>query len=387
MEYWPPILSNSLWILPNEQYRKFQTMKQIAKKIGFSLVICIAVIGIIEGVLGWTGLAKKFYSHRQSISPIIVRDPVLSWVLKPGIDTIYGDVQVRTGKMGFRGGDPNPQIQSKILCLGDSVTFGWNVSEDESFPAQLEALLISRYPGGLNVINAGIPGHSSHQGRLRIENLIKRFRPEHAILCYGINDRFPSKLTDRECQAGFAKTINLIKKSQIFTLLSAFQPAGSQIRPEPQNIPNAVTHRVTAHQFEENIDWMIKICRNNNVRVILISEYVNNLGCLKDAYHGVLEKIAGKEHIDLVDCVALLNPLDIQIIQKNTESQKQENNLVVKPEIVISKEEKEKRINIELMSLDRYEKDTGIMLDPYHPNASGYRMIAEAMAVFLIDKI
>lgn len=355
-------------------------MREIAKKIGFSFVTCIVIIGILEGLLAWTGLAKKLYATRQSISPIMVRHPVLSWVLKPNLDTMYGDIHVSTGKMGFRGKDPSSPIQSPILCLGDSVTFGWDVPEDDSFPAQLETILVSRYPQGMEVINAGVPGHSSHQGRLRIKNLIKRFKPECIVLCYGINDRFPAMLTDRECQSRFSKTLNLIKNSHIFTLLTAFQPTNSQIRPEPQNIQNAITHRVPVDHFEQNIRWMIETCRTYNTKVVLLSEYVNNIGNLKDSYHWVLEKISEKEHIGLIDCVALLNPFDIQVQNKNIESHTNGKNPVIQPEVTVLDEEKGKRINIELMSFDRYEKDVGIMLDPYHPNALGYRKIAEAIA-------
>lgn len=59
---------------------------------------------------------------------------------------------VSTNSQGFRG----PEIQEKksglrILCLGDSVTFGWGVEQDESYPALLARSL------NIEVINAGVP--------------------------------------------------------------------------------------------------------------------------------------------------------------------------------------------------------------------------------------
>ena len=59
---------------------------------------------------------------------------------------------VSTNAQGFRG----PELQetkssTRILCLGDSVTFGWGVAQEESYPALLAQSL------SLEVINAGVP--------------------------------------------------------------------------------------------------------------------------------------------------------------------------------------------------------------------------------------
>lgn len=59
---------------------------------------------------------------------------------------------VSTNSLGFRSPEVlNPKKGVRILCLGDSVTFGWGVSEEESYPALLHKSL------GVEVINAGVP--------------------------------------------------------------------------------------------------------------------------------------------------------------------------------------------------------------------------------------
>ncbi|MFP5238269.1 MAG: hypothetical protein ACLGQW_00420 [Acidobacteriota bacterium] len=46
----------------------------------------------------------------------------------------------------------------RVLCLGDSFTFGVGVNDGEAYPPQLEAMLRGRYPGrDIEVINAGMP--------------------------------------------------------------------------------------------------------------------------------------------------------------------------------------------------------------------------------------
>ena len=46
----------------------------------------------------------------------------------------------------------------RVLCLGDSFTFGVGVNDSEAYPAQLEGMLRAKYPGReIEVVNAGMP--------------------------------------------------------------------------------------------------------------------------------------------------------------------------------------------------------------------------------------
>ena len=59
---------------------------------------------------------------------------------------------VNTGPKGLRGdGYHNPKKGLRIVCVGDSITFGWGVTENEAYPAQLQHIL------GVEVLNAGMP--------------------------------------------------------------------------------------------------------------------------------------------------------------------------------------------------------------------------------------
>lgn len=58
---------------------------------------------------------------------------------------------VTTGSQRLRGGDPGPVSGRRVICIGDSVTFGWGVEVEASWPSQLGKLL------GVDVVNAGVP--------------------------------------------------------------------------------------------------------------------------------------------------------------------------------------------------------------------------------------
>lgn len=90
---------------------------------------------------------------------------------------------VSTNSRGFRGPEVSvPAEGPRVLCVGDSVTFGWGVSEPESYPARLRSLL------SVDVVNAGVPAlKPDHMGAwieqnasaLDIDALIFTARPNH----------------------------------------------------------------------------------------------------------------------------------------------------------------------------------------------------------------
>jgi len=69
-----------------------------------------------------------------------------------------------------------------ILAFGDSLTYGYGVSHDKSYPAILSSLT------GHKVINAGNNGDTSSEGLRRLPKLLEDSSIKLMILCFGGND-------------------------------------------------------------------------------------------------------------------------------------------------------------------------------------------------------
>ncbi len=73
-----------------------------------------------------------------------------------------------------------------VLAFGDSLTAGYGVKEEESYPSRLQVKIASAgFPH--KVVNAGVNGDTTAGGVRRIDWLMK-YEPEVVILALGAND-------------------------------------------------------------------------------------------------------------------------------------------------------------------------------------------------------
>jgi hypothetical protein len=129
------------------------------------------------------------------------KDPVLITSLVKGFQGFEHGVHVRINKQGFRGSEFSANRHENpctILCMGDSITFGWAVEETDTYPVQLSRLLNSYSTNqAFKVINAGVPTHTSFQGYLRMFRTdLLELQPDIIVISYGFNDMTPHPVTD-----------------------------------------------------------------------------------------------------------------------------------------------------------------------------------------------
>ncbi|MFQ5418538.1 MAG: hypothetical protein ACE5FL_16040, partial [Myxococcota bacterium] len=98
-------------------------------------------------------------------------DPLLGWVPAAGTsgDANVWRKPVTIDAAGVRSNGAERPAGTGILAVGDSFTFGDEVGDRDTWPAQLEALI------GRPVINGGVFGYGFDQITLRAEALLDRF--------------------------------------------------------------------------------------------------------------------------------------------------------------------------------------------------------------------
>ncbi len=83
---------------------------------------------------------------------------------------------------------PSLYAQEKILILGDSLTEGHNLNEEDSFPSQLQDILNKEYrKKKFKVINGGVSGSTTASGLSRLKWFMKA-KPKVMVLALGAND-------------------------------------------------------------------------------------------------------------------------------------------------------------------------------------------------------
>ncbi len=93
---------------------------------------------------------------------------------------------ITTTNIGSRwtGADLNDTTKIRIACLGGSTTFCVMVSDEESWPTQLQKKLGNKYA----VINYGCPGYSTVENIIQMSLIVPEVKPDLVIFYEGWND-------------------------------------------------------------------------------------------------------------------------------------------------------------------------------------------------------
>ncbi len=126
--------------------------------------------------------------------------------------------------------DAHPAASARtVLCLGDSVTFGYSLSDDEAYPAVLQGALDRIQPGKWNVRNAGTNGYNLALVRQRLSQLARDgVRPDVILLGYCFNERpsWPGDQLDDDQNARIVRRVRLKNTLRRLALYNFFLDTG-----------------------------------------------------------------------------------------------------------------------------------------------------------------
>ena len=147
-----------------------------AREVAFAAAVAILVLGAIEAAFRLAPARREKYEEFYDD----IYD--LSYAMVPGAINPYSPIRESLNTFGFRGAnypEAKPPGAFRVVCLGDSCTFGFKVAPEESYPAKLEQGLRAAHPGlRIEVINGGVPGTDFYQHLLVLKKKLLRFGPD-----------------------------------------------------------------------------------------------------------------------------------------------------------------------------------------------------------------
>jgi len=272
-----------------------------------SLGVLVALLVLGEGAVrlgGWAGApldVLRLAGLPNRGEPATLWDRDLLYRLRP--DTLMFNAY-RINRLGYRGPDVDaikPPDTLRIVCTGDSSTFGMGVADDETWPARLADMLEVLLEGArhVEVINAAVPGYSTEQNRRQVERDLLALQPDVLIVCpTAQNDlRWQVNAGDAAALDGNTHWRRLLDQSHLLRLVrggglrDAFHVSGRRDPDTPGARP-----RVTPAEFEANLQRMSEAALEHNVLPVLLvtehSEWRESIDPAIDASEDTVVRIA-----------------------------------------------------------------------------------------------
>jgi hypothetical protein len=181
------------------------------------------------------------------------------YVLKPNARIEYGGLRSRLGRsvlwqINDQGLRDDRTIGSRsnrfrVISYGDSQTFGWSVTLDETFQRRMQAI-----DGRVEVLNLGIPGYNIADSNEHMARTLAAFEPDLAIFLSTKNDLDESlEIGTLWSKARILMWIRLIHQE----LFKKAERKALRLTPERIQF------------FADELDRMIRFCERHGVPLII----------------------------------------------------------------------------------------------------------------------
>jgi lysophospholipase L1-like esterase len=172
-------------------------------KVGLALVAIGVACGLCELGARMTFPRPPIASREPQIT--FLYDPEIRYVMAPSQKGWIDDGPTTLNSLGFRGAEvtiPKPHGRFRVVVIGDSLTLGWGVADDETFSARLERLLHERFSNrDLDVVNLGVGGYDTRQEVTLLARNVSRLEPDLVLVGFYSND-VPDTLDDDRSSTG-----------------------------------------------------------------------------------------------------------------------------------------------------------------------------------------
>lgn len=188
-----------------------------------SLVVLVGGVEIAFRLAGYgPGENKLQYIAHKDLDYIPAPDQDTRFCLNNPVHGADG-LPIRINKYGQRGEDyplEKEEGEYRVICLGDSLTFGPGVRDEETFAAVLQEIFRRRNPGtdkNVRIINAAVNGYATVHYLRWAETQVDIYDPDLLIVgCFIGNDMV---IPPRGIHSIPVPMENLLRKSAFFHFL------------------------------------------------------------------------------------------------------------------------------------------------------------------------
>ena len=205
----------------------------------------------------------------------------------------------------------------RIISLGGSVTYGAGILDKaKAYPGVMEKMLNDKDPSHKWVVmNAGVPGYCSLQGRLALEELIVH-KPDIVTVCFGVNEYnrsgFRSTLVEywdrtHGRENPISATQKVMRKSALYRFLKGLlYIRGNTDFEKGSGLVSPNTRPDEYYRILKEID---DLCQKEGIKTIFLNEaHLQQIFGHQevDDYQAAMARVAKERGIPLVDLTALL---------------------------------------------------------------------------------
>lgn len=150
--------------------------------IGATAFVLLALV-MGEGVSRWW--APDYLVRTRGLH---VFSSAYGWTGRPGASAPMGEGRVSLNARGYRGRElltPKPRGRTRVLVLGDSVAFGYGVSDEQAFPHLLDVR-----NNGLEAANLAVEGYGPGQELLLLLHEGLSQDPDLVLLAFCLRNDF-----------------------------------------------------------------------------------------------------------------------------------------------------------------------------------------------------
>jgi len=263
------------------EYRKTPLLVKLTAALGSIVLFVVTAelaLRLIDPELPYK---NQFFPVNRNIDfpEFYKKDARLFWRLREN-QTVesrwFSNLSYQINSLGLRG----PEVVKnkhglRILALGNSCTFGWGVSFEKCCTNLLQKELNETNPeDNIEVVNAGVPEYSSHQGKLFFEDLLS-LKPDVVLIMYGWNDhwRAGQEIPDAEQNPHPQIIINLQNMTSRLMLYKFMRKATLTLIEDTTLVRMddiSGKRRVNPDEFSDNLKEIIKIAKENGIQPILV---------------------------------------------------------------------------------------------------------------------